>query len=122
MKIYYAHHLWKYNTKIEEYEISLIKKYLPNYNIINPNGSIIQGRPEDIIMIDCLKAIEDCDALVFSSMDGVVGHGVVDEVNHAIKLHKDVYYITNNKIIFIDKIKWNVINENNRIYATIEIN
>ena len=36
-KIYYAHHLWKYGTEIEQYEIYLIKNKFPASTIINPN-------------------------------------------------------------------------------------
>ena len=49
-KIYYAHHLWKYNTPIEEYELNVIKRYFPYHEIINPNGYIEQNRDEEIIM------------------------------------------------------------------------
>ena len=29
LKIYYAHHQWKYGTKIEDYELNLIRKRKP---------------------------------------------------------------------------------------------
>ena len=86
MKIYYAHHLWKYNTDIEKYELDIIKRYFPNSEIINPNGHIEQGREESMIMKDCLEIIESCNILIFSSVNGVVGRGVVDEFNKASKL------------------------------------
>ena len=49
-KIYYAHHLWKYNTPIEEYELNVINRYFPYHTIINPNGHIEQGIEESKIM------------------------------------------------------------------------
>jgi hypothetical protein len=122
MKIYYAHHMYKYNTLIEKYEIELIQKYLSEYEIINPNGSINPQKSEHEIMNDCFNIIDNSSALVFSSMDGVVGKGVHDEVNHAIETKKDIYYISDNKLVKIDSIKWNVINESHRIYATIKFN
>ena len=62
-KIYYAHHLWKYTTKIEEYELEVIRRYFPNAEIINPNGCIEQNRDEEIIMKDCLNIIKECDIM-----------------------------------------------------------
>ena len=35
-KLYYAHHMFKYNTKEEKQEIELIEKKFPNFLIINP--------------------------------------------------------------------------------------
>ena len=124
MKIYYAHHIWKYNTDIEKYEIQLIKKYFPNDIIINPNGDLGYtencGLTENEIMKICLAT--DYDSLIFSSMDNLVGHGVVDEVNKAFSLNKVVYYLNSNQIIKIRSINWNVINESRRIYAIPIIN
>jgi len=122
MKIYYAHHMYKYNTLIEKYEIELIKKSLPEYEIINPNGSIDPQKSEQEIMNDCFDLIDNSSTLVFSSMNGVVGKGVHDEVDHAIETKKDIYYISDNKLVEIDSIKWNVINESHRIYATLKFN
>ena len=54
--IYYAHHQWKYGTKIEEYEISLIKRYFPHASIFNPSTDLnTKGMPEPAIMEECLK-------------------------------------------------------------------
>jgi hypothetical protein len=123
MKIYYAHHIWKYNTEIEKYEIDLIKKYFPTDILLNPNGDLgyteNSGLTETEIMKICLDT--KYDVLVFSSMDGVVGHGVYNEVNHAIKLHKDIYYLNNNIITHITKVEWKLLNlDNNRLFAIIQ--
>lgn len=94
MKIYYAHHLWKYNTLIEEYEINLIREAFPTASIVNPNTDIAQGRDEAKIMLDCIETVKQCDAIVFSSINGAVGKGVVDEVSNA----ESAFYIQNNAI------------------------
>lgn len=120
MKIYYAHHLWKYNTPIEEYELLVINNFFKDAEIINPNGNIDQSKAENQIMVDCLSRIKDVDALVFSSMSGVVGHGVYDEVNNAFKLKKNVYYLINNNLINVTKIDWKILNQNDRIYALVD--
>lgn len=94
MKIYYAHHMWKYNTPIEEYEIGLIRKAFPSATIINPNTDIQQDREEAEIMADCIALVESCDVTVFSSLNGVIGKGVFEEVEKS----KAVYYIFKNAV------------------------
>lgn len=80
MKIYYAHSRMKYNTMIERYELALIRKKFPDAEIINPNGEVDQTAGEEAIMQECLKLVDSCDMLVFSSVDGIVGKGVMQEV------------------------------------------
>jgi len=116
IKVYYAHHLWKYNTPIEIYELELIHRTFPNAIIVNPNTDIEQNRDESEIMIDCISSVESCDAIVFSSMDGVIGRGVFDEVKSA----KSVYYIYGNKISkFYGSFEIIQNSDTNRIYATV---
>ena len=123
MKIYYAHHLWKYNTDIEKYELDIIKRYFPYDEIINPNGYIEQGREESEIMIDCLSTIEDCNILIFSSVNGVVGRGVVDEFNKASKLGLPIYYIIDNILYDARPYSFKLTNSgNNRLYAIVSTN
>lgn len=122
MKIYYAHHIYKYNTKVELYEIELIKKYLPDSEIINPNGYINQDDVDENIMKDCLNTIEKCDSLVFSSMNNVVGLGVYREINKALLGNIPIYYITEDQVIEVVNIDWNIINHSNRAYASPIIN
>ena len=50
MKIYYAHHVWKYGTPIEDYEIECIKKQFENAEIINPRTSLPQDSSESEIL------------------------------------------------------------------------
>ena len=119
-KIYYAHHLWKYNTPIEEYELSLINRYFPYHTIINPNGHIEQNREESVIMEDCLTCIEDCSILIFSSVNGVVGRGVVDEYNKASKLGLPIYYIMDDILYDARGYRFKFTNSgNNRLYAIV---
>lgn len=93
MKIFYSHHLWKYGTKIEAWELGLIKAKFPGAEIINPNGDVKQDQPEDVIMADCLRLVKECDVLVFSSLDGIIGKGVFRELNAALESRKPVYYL-----------------------------
>lgn len=120
-KIYYAHHLWKYGTEIEKYEIDLIKTMFPTSTIINPNGVIKQQREEPEIMKDCLLTVEECDIIVFSSINGMVGKGVVEEVNKAKETDKRIYYIQSNKLVETEYCRFNVIknSDSNRIYAIV---
>ena len=92
--IYYAHHQWKYGTKIEEYEISLIKRYFPHASIFNPSTDLnTKDMTESAIMEECLRQVMDSDILVFSSVDGCVGTGVYTEVMRAKSQGKFVFYI-----------------------------
>ena len=38
--IYYAHHQWKYDTKIEAYELALIERYFPYAAVFNPSTDL----------------------------------------------------------------------------------
>ena len=97
--IYYAHHQWKYGTKIEEYEISLIKRYFPHASIFNPSMNLnTKDMTESAIMEECLRQVMDSDILVFSSVDGCVGAGVYTEVMRAKSQGKFVFYIYQDKL------------------------
>lgn len=93
--IYYAHHQWKYGTQVEEYELDLIRRYFPNARIFNPATDLISAKEdgEEAIMEECLSTVENSDILIFSSLDGTVGTGVYQEVMHATKCGKIVFYI-----------------------------
>ena len=91
--IYYAHHQWKYGTKIEEYEIHLIKRYFPHASIFNPSTDLnTKGMPEPAIMEECLKQVMGSDILIFSSVDGYT------EVMQAKSQGKFVFYIYQDKL------------------------
>lgn len=120
MKIYYAHHLWKYGTDIEVWEQNLIAEHFPQCEIVNPNGAIEQGRPEEDIMADCLQMVRACDALVFSSLSGVIGQGVMQEIEEATRHGLPVWYIHHGTIerpdtLYIEQLD----NPTGRVYATV---
>lgn len=96
--IYYAHHQWKYGTRIEQYELDLIKRYFPDATIFNPSTDLETDPSlgEEAIMEECLERVRNSDIVIFSSMDGVVGTGVYHEVQEARKNGKFVYYIFRN--------------------------
>ena len=113
MKIYYAHHIWKYGTEIEKYEIEVIKSTFPKAIIVNPSTDIQQpgnynncdggDNPETITTEDtmrfCLNEVSRDDALVFSSVNGAIGKGVYDEIEKARVDNKPVYFIWGNMLI-----------------------
>lgn len=116
LKIYYAHHLWKYNTEIEEYELNLIRQTFPNATICNPSVDINQHQNESDIMKDCLEAVDDSDIVVFSSVSGVVGKGVYDEVTRA----KKVCYIHDNEVRpFYGELEMIWRSDTGRVYAIV---
>lgn len=98
--IYYAHHQWKYGTRIEKYEIDVIRRYFPNANIFNPATDLILGpdMSEQDVMDICLDVVRDSDILVFSSMDGCIGIGVDTEVREAEKEGKIILYLHHDKL------------------------
>ena len=99
LKIYYAHHQWKYGTKIEEYELDLIKAYFPNAVIFNPAVDLnVDGKNEDEIMCICLDQVKISDMVIFSSTDGLVGIGVFKEVTKAKDLGIPIYYIAKDEL------------------------
>ena len=103
LKIYYAHHIWKYGTKIEEYELDLIKKTFPNAEIFNPSTDIDQTENEEVIMERCLDEVCKSDMVVFSSMNGCIGFGVSQEVDCAYHNNLKVGYLFANQIQDYDK-------------------
>lgn len=123
--IYYAHHLYKYNTKIEDWELELIEEKLPQYVIFNPSTHFTFSKEmtEEEVMNICLKRVVDCGALVFSSLSGIVGRGVYSEVRCALVNNKEVYYLKQDKLIKIDYIEFGDIEEkfqSNRTFKVVK--
>ena len=91
---------------------------------MNPNGDIIHNdlNNEKEIMKKCLSEISRLDVigLVFSDINGVIGMGVYDEINHAKKINKKIYYIKNHNIYECFDIKFKMINENRRFFAIVD--
>lgn len=99
MKIYYAHSMWKYGTKIEDYELRVIREYFPNATIINPATDIDQSGEEEDVMQRCLEAVRSADLVVFSSVDGTIGNGVFIEINYAEDTRKPVLYLQHEELV-----------------------
>ena len=119
--IYYAHHQWKYGTKIEEYELNLIKRYFPYAKIFNPSTDLIHTKSELEIMEECLETVDNSDIIVFSSMDGVVGIGVYTEVMEAQKKGKLILYINQDELSTNFEIYKNYSeNASDRLFAFVE--
>lgn len=123
MRIYYAHHQWKYGTAIEKYEIGLIRSVFgKDADIINPaRFPFLWIETEEDMMRKCLDEVILSDILVFSSMDGVIGKGVFTEIETAADFGRSVYYIDQNSItkgsFAITKIKNST---TDRVYATVD--
>lgn len=122
--IYYAHHQWKYGTKVEEYELSLIRRYFYSGTIFNP-ATDLESTIEDgevAIMEECFAIIDRSDILVFSSMDGIVGTGVYHEVKEAQRLGKLVLYIYQDELH--SNFNMEILDTNNhsdRLYGRVDI-
>ena len=120
LQIYYAHHQWKYDTKIEDYEMDLINAYFPNSCIFNPSSDLaIKGQTEKDIMKECLKRVRQSDIIVFSSVDGCVGKGVYQEVKEAHKNYKPVFYIYRDTLYTNAIVSKNDNSINDRIYGLV---
>lgn len=105
MKIYYAHHMWRYNTEEERMEIEVIKKIFPNSNIINPNGSVIEIGNEAEAMEQCFNFIRESDILIFTTLSNkVFGRGVYDEISLALQLGMDVLLLKKDTLLKINDI------------------
>lgn len=122
LKIHYAHHQWKYGTKIEEYELDLIKAYFPNATIFNPSVSLnINGETEDEIMEFCLHQVEISDMVIFSSVDGLVGIGVFKEITHAKELNIPVYYIDRDELRYDFDMMANWLSNSDRTFGRVDL-
>ena len=123
-KVYYAHHRYKYGTKIEEYELNLIQSStILNSKVFNPATDLkTKSKSERTIMKECIREVKNSDVVIFSSMDGVIGIGVYKEIMAAKKAHIPTFYIYQNRLWADWKIR---INEDDsacdRLYAYVDI-
>ena len=121
--IYYAHHQWKYGTKIEEYELDIIKKNFPNAVIFNPATDLEfkDCGNEEIIMDECLSKMMKSDIVIFSCMDGMIGIGVYKEIEMAKAAGKLVLCISQNilrtEFIICESPEFN----SDRLYARVGV-
>lgn len=123
MKIYYAHHLWKYGTPIEDYEIECIKKKFDDAEIINPRTSLPQDKPESEIMQLAYDSIKSCNALVFSTVSGMIGHGVFNEIAVAVNSGIPIYQLEGDTCYKMKDadLKSVIFQGDNRVYALVHI-
>lgn len=120
--IYYAHHQWKYETDIEQYELDLIAKNFPNASIFNPRTGIKPAETEAEIMKQCLDKVMAADVIIFSSVDGCVGKGVYTEVKKAEDAGKLVLYIYKNRLHTNYELHKNYESDStDRIYGFVEL-
>lgn len=123
MKIYYAHHIWKYGTPIENYELECIMRKFQDVEIINPHIVLPQGKPESEILQVAYNTIKSCDALVFSTVSGMIGHGVFNEIAVAVNSGIQVYQLEGDTCYEMKDIdlKNIVFKGDNRIYALVRV-
>ena len=120
--IYYAHHRWKYSTQVEQYELDLIKRFFPHANIFNPGTDLSTANfTEKDIMAECIEVIRYSDIVIFSSMDGVIGAGVYEEITKAKELGKLVLYIYQDELVTGFKIRKNDRCFNDRLYGFVDV-
>lgn len=123
MKIYYAHHVWKYGTPIVDCEIECIKKQFENAEIINPRTSLPQDSSESEILRVAYNTVKNCDALVFSTVSGMIGHGVFNEIAVATNSGIDVYQLEGNVCYKMKSVNLKdiIFQGNNRVYALLHM-
>lgn len=98
-KVYYAHTKFIYGSHAERTELKYIRRKFRTFRIVNP--ARYEGHPEKRrdTMGFCLRLVEKCDAIVFSRLRRKVTAGVGKEVNHALRLGKPVFEVTNGHFI-----------------------
>lgn len=81
MKIYFAHSITQYNTKLEKEVINNLKKLFPYATIINPNSKSSEEMYKKYGMEFFLRIVKKCDLVVFTSLfTGKIPAGVSKEV------------------------------------------
>lgn len=93
MKIYYSHHTWKYNTLIEKFEKQCIEKQFKDSIVVNPLNVLPQNQPDSTTHTYACKAIDDCDAIVFSTFSGMIDQECFNEIIYAFNTGKEVYQL-----------------------------
>jgi hypothetical protein len=89
MKIYYARPISLYNTAQDKRDIELMESL--GFEVINPNKEALQERYKAEGMSVFLEAVKDCDSLAFRAFpDGMLGAGVMKEIQQAEELNKPV--------------------------------
>ncbi|HKM78952.1 MAG TPA: hypothetical protein VJZ03_07725, partial [Candidatus Bathyarchaeia archaeon] len=98
IRIYHAHAMCTYGTRIARAERKQIRTRFPRAKIIDPDK--YEGNIEKKIkgMKYCFELIKKCDALVFSRLLKKVTAGVGLEVRYALANHIRVYELRDEQI------------------------
>ena len=91
MKIYYAHSLRKYNTMQERVEIMQIQELFPQFEIVNPRGTISN-------MDEAYSKITESDGVVATEYKEHIGKGVYGELCYALSKKKPVFVLRSGKL------------------------
>lgn len=100
MKIYYAHCMAIYNTKIEERDIALLNNL--GFDVLNPNQEIHQEKCQEFenSMDYFLNLVNICDALAFRALPtGKIPAGVYKEIMEAQRLGIPIIELPVNHIL-----------------------
>lgn len=98
MQVYYAHAMCIYGTDYEKEELGLIKKHLPDYQIVDPGSFQANTEKSREGMKYCFRIIDSCHALVFTRLLGKVTSGVGLEVTYAMSRSLPVYELQGGRI------------------------
>ena len=100
MKIYYAHCMAIYNTKIEERDIASLNNL--GFDVLNPNQEIHQEKCQEFEnpMDYFLNLVNICDALAFRSLPtGKIPAGIYKEIMEAQRLGIPIIELPVNPIL-----------------------
>ena len=119
-RVYYVHHQWKYGTKVEEFEIEMIRTSFPKMSIFNPATDLkTDGLSEDEIRRQHLKEIDDSDLVVFTTMDGYIDKDTLSEIEHAQLCKKVVLWFVGGEFRTDFEIDVILTPISDRLYATV---
>ena len=100
----------------------MVKRFFPHAKVFNPGTDLsTSNSTEKDIMAECIEVIRCSDIVIFSSMDGVIGAGVYEEVTKAKELGKLVLYIYKDELITDFKIRKNERCFNDRLYGFVDV-
>lgn len=105
MKVFYAHHNWIRDTKVEQYEISRIKELYEGCEIYNPTGDISLTKPYEATMEKWSREVKKSDRFVFSGVDGFVDKWTYDLIEEAKKHKISSFYLIRNTLVPIEFFK-----------------
>ena len=97
-RVYFAHAMCTYGKPDEHRDLRRIRCELPRISIVNP--ARYEGHPSKLAdtMGFCLKLVEGSDMVVFTRLMGEITSGVGKEVNHALRLGRPVFELTENTL------------------------